>query len=810
MAGPLLLWFAALDLLGWVHAPLTFRIGRHLRDRGLALSKVAGLFVTAYAGWLLGCLKMPHGQGLLLAVVGLLAVANAWLAWRDRAAWRSFLRRRWAYVLALEALLWGGGIGAALVRAHVPAIAFDPNWWGAEKWSDFALLTSLARQPFFPPIDPWFAGLPVNYYYFGHLAWATMTKLTGLAPNVTYNLAVASVVALALAACLGLGYHLFRSLGLGLLLAFLVVLGGNFKPLLELYQNWRDYGQAFAGYDFFWVTSRAMAWGPEGLIRGGEINEIPSFSFILGDLHPHYSAHPVTLGFLLILAGIWRAGQRRTFAAGEVLRNNLAQWLAMAFVVGLLYATNSWDAGVALVLAAGTLPFARTFRAWPWSARATLVACLLILLYIVAVRVFFLPFERYFVPPQSFGVSVRSWLPPFFTYRSPIRLAPAELRSTVTQWLFYFGLFALPYIGWQIASAARHAPRIALERLTALLAVALAAGIASTVEAQNRLVGLLTFLLVALAPAAFRARRRFNLEFVAILTWLAILVSLATEWLYYDDIFAGENERINTIFKVYYALWPSMALGAVGACSALWGGPRSAHRRARRVAAGALMLLLAAIGSLYPLFAWTSRIATYGPLETGSLAPPLWRAQIPGDDEAAPAPALSPVPSRMTLDGLAYLARRPGLADDYRAALWLRENVPPYATIAEAADWGYSFAGRFATIGGVPSVLGWWQHETAWREGFDARLIDERRLALDTLYTTLSLVAVLRVLVQYDIDYVAVGTLERRQYPAEGLAKFETIAQPVVRFGATTIYATKATAEAPAPATAPAAGGPPR
>jgi YYY domain-containing protein len=824
---PLLIWLLTLVLLGWVQFPLCFRIGRPLRDRGLALSKLAGVFVPTYVAWLLAHVGVPHTQGAIIPLIVALAAANALLVPRDWPDYRRFFRRHWPYVLVLEALFISGFLALAWVRAQIPAVAFDPNWWGAEKWSDYALLSSLSRQTQFPPLDSWCAGLTINYYYFGHLAWATLTKITALPPNVSYNLALASVAALALAACLGLGYHLFRSIGLGLLLAFLVVIGGNFKPVLQLLNNYlvneRLEAAAAAapetavrlrpvGHIDFWNASREMDWGPAGEINGGEINEFPSFSFVLGDLHPHFSAHPVFLGFLLILAALWRAGRRHTFSAHRVLLDRLPLWLALAFVIGLLYATNSWDALVALFLAAVVLPFARGFRAWPGYARVILAAMILMLGYVVGIRVLFLPFDLHFVPPQSIGVGVNS----------PVQVVPVELRTTLTEWLFYFGLFLVPFTIWVLWDAASKRwtavaatalvgafavlswatksqsvpaplrlillvvsgmvlvgfalaatwllwdiiaarPQTPTDQRAAILAAAFAAGVAMTVEGQSPLIGLLAFGMVAFMPTIFRPRQRFNLEFISILAWLAVLVSWLCEWFYYNDAFAGENERINTIFKVYYALWPVTALAAVGACSGLWGRRRARRRGLRRVAALVMIAVLLAISSLYPLFAWTTRIGDYRESIIGENQPP-------------------------TLDGLAYLTLLPGFSDDYYAARWLRTKLPPDVVIAETYDWGYSYASRFATIGGISCLVGWSQHETVWREGYGYELIAGRQKAIDDLFTTTSAPVALGILRAWNIDYVAVGWLERQRYGAEALAKFDAIGSPVFTSGTTTVY----------------------
>ena len=54
------------------------------------------------------------------------------------------------------------------------------------------------------------AGEDLNYYYLGHLMAAGLVKLSGVAPDVGYNLAVAAFFALSAVAAFGLSAALVR------------------------------------------------------------------------------------------------------------------------------------------------------------------------------------------------------------------------------------------------------------------------------------------------------------------------------------------------------------------------------------------------------------------------------------------------------------------------------------------------------------------------------------------------------------------------------------------------------------------------
>ena len=73
---------------------------------------------------------------------------------------------------------------------------------------DFAFMSGAWRSESFPPLDPWFAGGTINYYYFGHLTVAILTRLSGLPLAETFNLALALLFGLAALGAFGAAYNL--------------------------------------------------------------------------------------------------------------------------------------------------------------------------------------------------------------------------------------------------------------------------------------------------------------------------------------------------------------------------------------------------------------------------------------------------------------------------------------------------------------------------------------------------------------------------------------------------------------------------
>ena len=80
---------------------------------------------------------------------------------------------------------------------------------------DMAFINAAGDARTFPPEDPWMAGEDLNYYYLGHLMAAGLVKLSGVAPDVGYNLAVATFFAFSVVAAFGLAVAIVGARGGG-------------------------------------------------------------------------------------------------------------------------------------------------------------------------------------------------------------------------------------------------------------------------------------------------------------------------------------------------------------------------------------------------------------------------------------------------------------------------------------------------------------------------------------------------------------------------------------------------------------------
>lgn len=457
------------------------------RDGALALGPVGGLLLCAFPGWIasaFGQVPMP----VVLFAGGFAVLAALASCGRELAALRSLrsLAPAALPLLLFAAFLW--------LRLGWPDARLT------EKPMDLAVLSGLLVTPRLPFADPWFAGAPFPYYYFGSLVLALPFRLASVPPGYAYNLVAALVAALAGSAAFGVvrwrGGGRWAALAAALLLAF----AGTFDGARQLL------GAGSLGGVDVWASSRRVA---------DAITEWPLFTLWLGDLHPHAVAMPL----LLSLAA---AAGRFAGAAGLVLD---------AALLAALVSANPWDLPAALLLlAAGGLATRRPAAAAIRGATTLAVAALLLLPSLLAARPEFQGLR---------GVTGRTTSPEAFLHLG--------------------GLLLVPALAAGIALV-----RSRDDAEEAFLAATLfpAVGVFLAIVTQRPVLGLGAAFLLAVArlfPGLSPALRAGFLLAAA-----AVVLLLVPELVAVRDPYGEPLHRMNTVFKCYAAaaalLAPATAL----------------------------------------------------------------------------------------------------------------------------------------------------------------------------------------------------------------------------------------------------------
>jgi uncharacterized membrane protein len=241
-----------------------------------------------------------------------------------------------------------------------------------------------------------------------------------------------------------------------------------------------------------------------------------------------------------------------------------------------------------------------------------------------------------------------------------------------------------------------------------------------------------------------------------------LLAALACEAVYVRDFFAATDlARMNTVFKVHRLSWTLFGTAAPVLVARLGALPRPFRRTGRLVIA--LALLAAAV---YPVLgtrswlAFRSRLAREAgangaaeAAEPGARAEDLFRALFPGDAAV-----------------VAYLEK----------------HAEPGEVALEETGEAYTWSSRIASFSGVPTVLGWGNHEAGWRDAWDPVL--ERQKKIESIYRDPQSERARALLRALRVRWVVVGARERERYGSEGPALLDRVGERVVESGGSALY----------------------
>ncbi|NJL92923.1 MAG: hypothetical protein HC915_03975 [Anaerolineae bacterium] len=200
-------WWLAMVGMGWLSFPLLFALFPALPDRGFTVAKLVGWLLVAWAVWVGATLHLGTWSRTGIALsIALLGVLSGTLGMLQRGALRAYLRAHWRRLAALE------GMTLLLFLLFLGVRLGNPDLWhnsfGGEKPMNFAYFNAVLRSEAFPPLDPWFAGGFINYYYWGYVLAGTPVKLLGIVPSLAYNLLIPTLFAFTAMGAFAVAYNL--------------------------------------------------------------------------------------------------------------------------------------------------------------------------------------------------------------------------------------------------------------------------------------------------------------------------------------------------------------------------------------------------------------------------------------------------------------------------------------------------------------------------------------------------------------------------------------------------------------------------
>ncbi|MBK9005959.1 MAG: hypothetical protein IPM31_03095 [Anaerolineae bacterium] len=815
-----LLWYLLSTLLGWLTFPLAYHIFPALKDRGYTLARAFGLLIWGYAFWLLASFRVAQNDigGLLLGLL-ILASLSVWAMTNyqlpiSNSPILSFLKSNRPLIITTELLFLLAFALMAFIRSTSPEIL------GTEKPMELMMINGIMNSPTFPPRDLWLSGYSISYYYFGYVMTSMLATFTGAPATAAFNLMTALIFALSAVGAYGVLYNLLAygqkskvesvalSLSKGqrsgnplssffspLLAPLFLLLVSNVEGFLEVlhrrglfwtsganFWTWLDIPELrdAPAQPLQWIPDRFWWWWRASRVimdsdlqnnpTGDVISEFPAFSFLLGDLHPHILAMPFVLLAVAVALNLFFGGFKGTtgfyFAR---LHMSKTGFLILSLLIGGLAFLNTWDILVTSALMLFTYVLARAREAgWGWERLEDLFILgipMLIVAYVLYLP-FFIGFDSQaggilpsFMYPTRGAQLWVMWgtlfipLFAFLLYRRSTGSANWSAGLKVSFGIVFVLFLAMFAVG---AIALRARPDL-IDPLIASQAGGASGFVAASMMRRLAYIGSLVTLLALMIPTVSYLLTNERVEnstpteerpsshtFALLLLFLGLLLILGPEFVYLRDNF---GYRINTIFKFYFQAWMALSLAAAYGTAVLLQNLQGRAKSAFSV----VFTLILIVGLTYPALGFANRTNNFKPPFFGYTLDDFERVRAENPDEAA-------------------------------AMRWLQSA--PDGVVAEAVGGAYSSYARIANYTGLPTVLGWDNHEGQWR---DQSLQGNRRQDIETLYTTPDGLTAQDIVAKYNIRYIYIGGLERSTYPVDE-GKFNSLFKIVFQQGNVTIY----------------------
>jgi len=818
-------WWSALFFVGVAAFPLTKRLFDDWHDQGYFFSKAVGFAVVSYIVFLLGILRIAPFTSLTIYialggtfVLGLFLsifkiqfpnhkeisnlkfqtfFENCKLKIENlrKNEWRSIgliLLEELFFFLAL--LFW------SWVKAHEPAIR------GLEKFMDYGFMQSILNSQYFPAPDMWWQGGSINYYYFGHLVTAVLTKLSGLDLSITFNLMLATLFALTLTMSFSIGYQLMEivrktqknsensedsecqtirksasqkirqsdtqrirfseypilrisdspsfqsfpkipSFLNGLLTAFLVTFAGNMQTLYAFTKGYTG-DNVVPFWTILWSPFEFFSKVGEGMNRYWYANATRFIPFTIHEF-PSYSfvvsdvhGHVLSIPFVLLAIGL----------------------LIMMFCQHQQENAKCQMLNAKSIFQISNLKFQIIFYGF-------LLGILLMTNALDGPIYFGLLGAILVISNIKYPISNIKWMEKIVV---PMGIVGIIALLTAVPFLVHFKSFATG-IGVNCPPEF-----LANTKIGPFLFEGVEKCQKSPLWMMELLWGFFWFTGAWLFVKRIWEKGEYDTPVNRILKVFFVFclgLIIIPEFFYVKDIYPA-HFRSNTMFKLGYEafiLWSIVAGYMITSflffrfSSSIFKFQFSIFnknfkfqisnvKKKLRILFFVLLFPQLFLVSIFPIFSVRSY---FGELKT-----------------------------YQSIYGLAWLEKE--YPDDFEAMIWLRNQVSSFkfqvssSSIVEADGDSYTDYNHVSAFSGVPTIVGWGVHEWLWRGGYDE--VAPRREEVKKIYTSADKEEIRAICAKYSVRYIMVGKLEREKYPDLVEGYIASLGTAVFQSGSTVVY----------------------
>lgn len=370
-----------------------------------------------------------------------------------------------------------------------------------ERLRDYAILSSIMQSPFSPK-EPWMDGSPLNYYIFWYRYGAVLGSLFSLPVWTMYHLLQAVTLSIYFLSITLIFFRIVNFTLVGSIFSGIIItFGSNIQGIIHAF------------------TKNESWWGPSRVIEGA-INEFPAWSFLLGDLHPHYLNLPSMPLFLLISFYLWSKNKIVAFIFSFLL------------VPVFMYGANAWEVPIWIILNGSILLML-----------VSQTGFLKIIKFDQNTSIILFIFAFILLAAYLQGAHIKPLGDPFEFVRDPIK------RTKTIEAFLHWGIPLGVYGIWAF-----------LSQQTVFLRISIFGLIVFSLFLQEIapfLVLILAFILLEnITSKGLKERFLKGIELAS------IFLILLGEIIFMNDAYGGDHERMNTIFKIYSSIWAVVHISA--------------------------------------------------------------------------------------------------------------------------------------------------------------------------------------------------------------------------------------------------------
>lgn len=348
----LTLWLFATSLLGIFGLPLFNKIyNKDITILNYSLSIPFFLIINGLISWLIFLILKNYLVSNLISVLFLILISST-----------EIYKNRITYKKNYLLFLYGAALISFFQLVYLAYRSFNPDLIGTEKMMDFMMLSSVFNAYGGEVKDLWFSGSPNPYYYFGYWVYASILKLSFVNLYSGYNFILSVTFSLTITISASISYHFLnvnvpksRKLLYSSIAPIFIVFISNFYILFEIISklfNLKNIFNSILNIDGFvnssgffngssWRSTRVINFFKDNISKDYTITEYPSFTFLLGDLHPHLISIPFVLLTIFLIFNILNKYD---------LKPPKLHYFLVGFLIPINGFINIWDIPFLIVL----------------------------------------------------------------------------------------------------------------------------------------------------------------------------------------------------------------------------------------------------------------------------------------------------------------------------------------------------------------------------------------------------------------------------------------------------------------------------